>query len=113
MIEKEVITNQQYKFACELIWGSIPVDRTHAEESSIFKTRVSLILEQYPLLDKSFFEETKRYFKFKDRLYDILMEKDVLQEHITGKSLILIAKEQGINVEEISVEFNINLKYYK
>lgn len=50
------ITNQQYKFICELLWGGVPVDRGWAEETRYFKTEAPKILEMYPMLDKSFFE---------------------------------------------------------
>lgn len=50
------LTNQQYKFICELIWGCTPIDRLWGEESSLFKSKAVDILEQYPMLDKSFFE---------------------------------------------------------
>lgn len=48
-------TNQQYKFVCELIWGGVPIDRVWAEETSLFKDKAPQILEKYPMLDKSFF----------------------------------------------------------
>ena len=49
------LTSQQYKFASELIWGGIPVNRIEAEETPLFKEKAPFILEQYPHLDKSFF----------------------------------------------------------
>lgn len=51
------LSNQQYKFVCELIWGGSPVDRDWAEGTKIFQTNAPLILEKYPMLDKSFFEK--------------------------------------------------------
>lgn len=57
--EKSKYTPQQYKFICELIWGGVPVDRKQAEESAYFKDRADKILEQYPKLDVSFFEQHK------------------------------------------------------
>lgn len=56
-INKSEYTAQQYKFVSELIWGCVPVNRKDAEESSFFKDRVDKILEKYPKLDVSFFEE--------------------------------------------------------
>jgi hypothetical protein len=50
-------TAPQYKFISELIWGSVPVNRKEAEETSYFKERADKILEQYPKLDVSFFEQ--------------------------------------------------------
>jgi hypothetical protein len=50
------LTNQQYKFVCELLWGGVPVDRIWAEETRLFKQEAPIILEKYPMLDKSFFE---------------------------------------------------------
>lgn len=57
MKEKSNLTNQQYKFVCELLWGGVPVERVWAEETTMFKSNVSKILEGYPMLDKSFFEK--------------------------------------------------------
>lgn len=51
----EKLSNQQYKFVCELIWGHVPIDRIWAEESSLFKEKVTKLLLQFPYLDKSFF----------------------------------------------------------
>lgn len=48
-------TNQQHKFICELLWGNVPLDRTWAEETSLYKEQGPKLLEQYPMLDKSFF----------------------------------------------------------
>ena len=50
------LSKQQYKFICELIWGCVPIDKSWAEESSIFKQNAPVILKKYPMLDKSFFE---------------------------------------------------------
>ncbi len=47
------LTNQEYKFACEMLWGGVPVDRTWAEETNLFKTQAPLILAKYPMLDKT------------------------------------------------------------
>jgi len=55
----EKLTNQQYRFICELIWGGAPIDRSWAEGTNIFKQRASEILDKYPMLDKSFFEIDK------------------------------------------------------
>ncbi len=53
---KEKLTNQQYKFICELIWGSVPIDRKWAEETGLFIEKAPQILKEYPMLDKSFFK---------------------------------------------------------
>ena len=53
------LTNQQYKFICEIIWGGAPIDRAWAEGTNLFKQRAPEILEKYPMLDKSFFETHK------------------------------------------------------
>lgn len=50
-------SKQQYEFICSLIWGSVPIDRALAEETSIFKTRAPEIIAKYPMLDKSFYEK--------------------------------------------------------
>ena len=55
-IKKSDLTFAQYKFASELIWGCVPTDRVAAEETSLFKEKAPKILEQYPMLDKSFFK---------------------------------------------------------
>lgn len=52
-----IYSYKQYKFVSELIWGGIPTNRIEAEQSPLFLNRVSLILEEYPELDKSFFEK--------------------------------------------------------
>jgi hypothetical protein len=57
MKNESKLTTAQYKFCCELIWGGVPIDRAHAEESALFKDRAPKILEEYPMLDKSFFEK--------------------------------------------------------
>lgn len=49
------LSNQQYRFVCELLWGGVPVDRAWAEETPIFKKNAPDILKKYPMLDKSFF----------------------------------------------------------
>ena len=54
------LTSQQYKFVCELIWGGPPVDRAWAEGTKLFQTNAPLILKEYPMLDKSFFEKHKK-----------------------------------------------------
>jgi len=48
--------NNEYRFVCELIWGGVPVDRQWAEQTPIFINNAPKILEKYPMLDKSFFE---------------------------------------------------------
>lgn len=50
------LTIQQYKFISELIWGNVPIDRIWAEETTIYKEQASKLIEQYPMLDKSFFK---------------------------------------------------------
>jgi hypothetical protein len=54
------LSNAQFKFVCELIWGGVPVNRKEAEESAMFKSRAPEILERYPMLDKSFFDEYEK-----------------------------------------------------
>ena len=54
------LSGGQYKFICELLWGGAPVDRGWAESSKLFQENASKILEKYPMLDKSFFDEYKR-----------------------------------------------------
>lgn len=51
------LTNQQYKFICELLWGGPPVDRDWAEGTKLFESEAPKILTKYPMLDKSFFEQ--------------------------------------------------------
>ena len=50
------LTIQQYKFISELIWGNVPIDRIWAEETTIYKEQAPKLIEQYPMLDKSFFK---------------------------------------------------------
>ena len=50
-----MLTNQQYKFVCELLWGGVPIDKNWAENSKLFQTEAPIILAKYPMLDKSFF----------------------------------------------------------
>lgn len=49
--------NSEYKFVCELLWGGVPIDKEWAEGTAIFKINAPLILKQYPMLDKSFFQK--------------------------------------------------------
>ncbi len=52
---KSKYSNQQYKFICEILWGGSPIDRIWAEGTNLFKAQADKILEKYPMLDKSFF----------------------------------------------------------
>ena len=54
---KLTLSKQQFKFVCEMIWGGVPEDRSWAEDSKLFQTNAPLILKEYPMLDKSFFEK--------------------------------------------------------
>jgi len=54
------LSNQQYSFVCELIWGGVPVDRDWAEGTKIFQQNAPDILKQYPMLNKSFFDQHKK-----------------------------------------------------
>jgi hypothetical protein len=56
----EKLTNQQYRFICEILWGGAPVDRLWAEQTNIFVINAPKILKEYPLLDKSFNEKYKK-----------------------------------------------------
>lgn len=58
-METKKLTNQQYRFVCELLWGGAPTDRIWAEETKMFKDNAPKILAEYPMLDKSFFEKHK------------------------------------------------------
>ena len=49
------LTNQEYKFASEMLWGGVPIDRVWAEGTNLFKSQAHKILEKYPMLDKSDF----------------------------------------------------------
>lgn len=60
---EDKLTNQQYKFICELLWGGVPVDKQWAMGTNLFKENATKILEKYPMLDKSFFEEYERKTK--------------------------------------------------
>jgi len=65
----EKLTDKQMRFVCELIWGSIPADKNYKmdrdwiEKTPIFNQRASEILEKYPMLDKSFFNESAKTWK--------------------------------------------------
>lgn len=62
-IDLNKLSNSQYKFVCELIWGSVPTDKTWALNSNLFKDQAPKILEKYPMLDKSFFtKDESEYF---------------------------------------------------
>lgn len=56
MEDKNKLTNAQYKFVCELLWGGVPVDKDWAIGCNLFKAEAPKILTLYPHLDKSFFE---------------------------------------------------------
>lgn len=74
-MKNEGLSKQQFKFICELLWGGVPVDRVQAEESSMFKMNAQRILEEYPQLDKSFYEKHS-----KDRNYEIVKSKNIQDE---------------------------------
>jgi hypothetical protein len=50
------LSNQEYKFVCQILWGSVPIDREWAEGTKLFEIEAPKILAKYPMLDKSFFE---------------------------------------------------------
>jgi hypothetical protein len=52
----EKITDKQYKFICQLLWGGAPTDKDWAMQTKKFEEEAPKILEKYPMLDKSFFE---------------------------------------------------------
>lgn len=60
MKETIKLTNQQYKFICEILWGGVPVDRDWAEGTKFFEAEAPKIIEKYPMLDKSFFEQNAK-----------------------------------------------------
>lgn len=53
------LTNQQYKFICELLWGCVPIDKDWATKTNFFEIEAPKILIDYPMLDKSFLEYIK------------------------------------------------------
>lgn len=113
MKNKIEISKQQYKFCCELIWGGTLVDRNDAEESALFKDRAPKLLEHYPMLDKSFFEEAKRLSDFRQEIFHQLEEMKIpLSESlIQGDKFRKFIESKGINVEEISIKHGVNNKY--
>lgn len=52
----KLYSEKQFRFVCELIWGCVPVDREWAMGTPIFREKAPQLLEQYPLLDESFFK---------------------------------------------------------
>ncbi len=54
------MSNQEYKFVCEILWGGVLIDREWAVETPIFIKESPKILLQYPLLDRSFFMEHEK-----------------------------------------------------
>ena len=57
--EPKKYSSQEYRFICEILWGGPPVDRAWAERTRLFKEQAPKILEKYPMLNKSFFEQNK------------------------------------------------------
>ncbi len=110
MKDESKITNQQFKFICELLWGGVPVDRGLTEESAMFKSRAPGILEHYPQLDKSFFEESKKLESFRKELFELL-SCDLETFLLNGSKLRMFAEEKGINVGELLKKHSINEKY--
>jgi len=53
-IEPRKYLTKEYNFVCELIFGSIPINREYIETSDIFKNNAPKILAKYPKLDVSF-----------------------------------------------------------
>jgi len=85
-IDLNKLNNSQYKFVCELIWGSVPIDKTWALSSTLFKTQAPKLLEKYPMLDKSFFE--------KNLEYSINLDEDEISEYFSSKEFQESFKEQ-------------------
>lgn len=52
-------SEKEYKFICSLLWGGSPVDKDWAMQTKKFEDEAPVILEKYPLLDKSFHNEIK------------------------------------------------------
>ena len=50
------ITDKQYRFICQILWGGYPVDKDQAIQTKKFEDEAPKILDKYPMLDKSFFE---------------------------------------------------------
>lgn len=104
------LTKQQYKFVCELLWGSVPVDRVQSEETAMFKTRAPGILEHYPQLDKSFFEESKKLDSFRKELFELL-DCDINTFLLNGNKLRTFTESKNINVDSLLEKHLINKKY--
>lgn len=51
--EKLDISNKEYKFVAEMLWGGVPVDKKWAIDTKIFKDNYKEILNKYPKLDGS------------------------------------------------------------
>jgi hypothetical protein len=102
-------TPQQYRFVCELLWGSSPVERHQAEESAMFQSRVNDILDRYPALDKSFFEEHENLKKFHVELLAALniSEQEAL---MLGSKLQSFASEK-IDLSDLASKHNLKLQY--
>ena len=61
MNEAPELTNKEYKFVCEMIWGGVPfaysknnkpITKEMNMESPLFKEMAPIFLSKYPKLDK-------------------------------------------------------------
>ena len=53
----EKLTDKQYRFICQILWGGSPIDKDWAIQTKKFEDEAPKILHDYPMLDKSFFEK--------------------------------------------------------
>jgi hypothetical protein len=53
----EKLTDKQYRFICQILWGGAPIDKDWAMQTKKFEDEAPKILHDYPMLDKSFFEK--------------------------------------------------------
>lgn len=90
---KSKYSNGQYKFICELLWGSVPVDRTWAEGTNLFKVEADKILKKYPAMDKSDF--TLKRCKSFVKVIKTIDNKIVMYVNHTTKKLIKYENDKG------------------
>lgn len=95
--DKSKYSNQQYKFICELLWGTVPADRNWAEGTNLFKSEVDKILEKYPSLDKDFFKKELKDCKFLDEVEDNNLVKELVESEEFKKRHDQIVNEDTWN----------------
>jgi hypothetical protein len=105
------LTEKQYRFICELIWGSSPIDKEWAMLTPIFKEKAPKILERYPKLDVSFHEECKQYNEFFGYMFIVLKGLGYFGDPENKLPVKQYLEKYKVDTNGIATKFNINPDY--